>query len=224
MHLGLVDIIFLIAAMLISISYFFTDILLLRLLSIVGAVGYIIGGSIAGLNQPGMTTIILFSVINSSINIIQSIRIILDRIPIFLSNELKDIYAKTFDMMTPNEFLKAYRLCKTEIAHRGDHITLQNQPVTSLILLKEGITDVIEDGHIIASLGSGFFVGEMSFLTGKMANATAIIASDTVCYLVWDRSKLAKLKIKDPQLYEKLEHAISINLIRKIEKQVHQKH
>lgn len=221
MHLGLVDIIFLIAASLISISYFFTDILLLRLLSIIGAVGYIIGGFLAGIQQPGMTTIIVFSLINSSINLIQSIRIIFDRIPILLPNELKDIYTKVFDKMTPNEFLKIYRLCKTKTAQRGEHITIQNEPVKSLILLKDGLADIIENGYLITSLDSGFFVGEMSFFTGHMANATVTIESDTVNYLVWARDKLDKLKIREPQLYEKLEHAISVNLIKKIERQTH---
>ncbi|KTD33040.1 Cyclic nucleotide-binding domain protein [Legionella nautarum] len=221
MHLDLINIIFLIAATLVSLSYFFTDILLLRLLSILGAVGYLFGGSIAGLDKPGMLTIVLFSLINFAINAIQSIRIVLARIPIFLPNELKDIYTKTFDIMTPNEFLRIYKLSKTASVKQGEQITIQDKPVESLILLKEGRTDIIEDKQIITSLSAGFFVGEMSFLTGQMANATVTVASDTVDYLVWDKKKLDQLKIKDPDLYEKLEHTISINLIRKISKQVH---
>jgi hypothetical protein len=221
MQLDLTNIIFLIAATLISLSYFFTDILLLRLLTILGAVGYLFGGAMAGLDKPGMFTIVLFSLINLVINAIQSTRIILARIPIFLPNELKDIYTKTFDIMTPNEFLRIYKLSKTAKVNQGEQITIQDKPVESLILLKDGMTDILEGKQIITSLGPGFFVGEMSFLTGQMANATVTVASDIVDYLVWDRKKLDNLKIKDPDLYEKLERAISINLIRKINEQTH---
>ncbi|MFI4962492.1 MAG: hypothetical protein ACHP6H_01395, partial [Legionellales bacterium] len=66
-----VDLIFFFAAISISASYFFSGMLQLRVLAIIGAILYIIGELVAGLNTPGMFTMLIFTLLNFFINVCQ---------------------------------------------------------------------------------------------------------------------------------------------------------
>ncbi len=113
-----VDISFFFAASFISCSYIFTDILLLRLLAICGSSGYILGALLTGYDADGMLMILLSSSINLLVNLIQSIKIALDRIPIMVPNNLRGIYYNNFHKMKPKEFLKIYKLANIKIAKK----------------------------------------------------------------------------------------------------------
>ena len=76
--------------------------------------------------------------------------------------------------------------------------------------------DIIKDNLPIAELGSGFFIGEMSFLQEGCANATAKVISKQAQCIEWERETLNTLKVKNAELYIKLEQAIAFNLIQKI--------
>ena len=211
---------FVIAAVLISFSYFFTDILLLRFLAIFGCTGYMAGCLLAGLNAEGMLVIFIFSVLNFIVNALQSVRLILDRRKIDLPEDLKDIYHASFSKMQPNEFLNIYKMAELKTVHKSFVLIKENMPVDSLILIQKGEAIVTQNDSEIASLGEGFFAGEMSFLSDSVANANIVVKSRDLVYLCWDKDKLEKLKSSNHDLYEKLKQALSLNVILKVAKHV----
>lgn len=215
--MGTIDILFSIAALLISASYLFRDILFLRLVTLGGCLVYALAGFINGYTAPGMKALIFFSLVNFFINFYQIIILIIERIPIVLPNEIKDIYKSCFSMMTPTQFMKLYKLAKTHEAHKGEKLAVQHEPIPNLLIIKDGIAKVIKDRHTISSLEGGFFVGEMSFLSEGTANATVEVSSDKLTYIVWNKKKLSVLQNKNVELYNLLKKAISINLIKKID-------
>ena len=212
------DLLFAIGSILTALSYTLTDFFLLRLLLIFASLFFIVGAFVAGYDQAGMKETILASVVYISINTVQLIRLILERVPVFFPNDLKSIYYALFKALKPNEFLKLYKSGAINTIKKGEYLTVQNEPVSGLFAIVDGCVDIIRDKQGIAQLGEGFFIGEMSFLSQEMATATAM-ANGEVNYIIWSKSALNELKRKDIDLYNKLTNVGALNLIKKLDVQ-----
>lgn len=215
----LVDIIFSLAAILITLSYIFRDILLLRIIAIVGAFTYVIGGLIAGFDTPGMKALIFFSLVNLLVNLYQSVLLIIERLPVLLPAELKNIYRQCFSMMTTREFAQLYKWAKIQTTQSGEVLIRQDEPVSDIIIIQKGQVDIAKENKIITKLGPNFFIGEFSFLTHEKAKATVAVSSPELTYLIWRHDDLHRLESANTQLYIKLKKAIAINMIKKIDYQ-----
>lgn len=212
------DLLFAIGSILTAVSYTLSDFFLLRILLIAGSLFFIMGAFLAGYEQAGMKITIITSVVYICINGVQLIRLILDRVPVFLPNELKSIYYALFHELKPNEFLKLYKLGTINTVKQNEYLTVQNEPVKNLLAIIDGCVDIFTDNQLIAQLEGGFFIGEISFLSQEMATATVIANSD-VNYIIWNKNVLNELKGKDVDLYNKLTNVIALNLIKKLEVQ-----
>ena len=103
--------------------------------------------------------------------------------------KFQELYDTLFSEMTPVEYLKISRAAKWEMVKRhGERIITQGMPVPDLYLIYNGTVDVIVDNEQIAELKDGEFVGEMSFLTEKVATATCKVKYDAQC-LVWKQKE-----------------------------------
>lgn len=214
----MIDLIFFIAEILFIVSYLYRDMLYLRLISASGSVLYIVAASIAGFKQPGMTTLIVFAILGFLINGYQICQIIISRWPVLLPEDLKEIYSNTFAIMTPNEFFKIYKKANIKKYIKGGILAIQNRPIPELIMLKSGTVKIIKNDVVITELSSGYFIGEMSFLTGEMATATVEVSSDELECVVWEKTKLASLERQNEELYKKVKQAIALNLVKKLDK------
>lgn len=212
----MIDLMFFICGILLVGSYLFRDLLILRLITMVAMVFNTAGGILMGIHAPGMKSLIFFSAIIFFVNAYRSTKIILGRMPVFLPDEIKDVYMKNFNMMTTNEFLRIYKFALIKKFKKGEQLTTEDQPVKSLMLIKNGRVNIIKNGQSIERVDSHFFIGEMSFLSGELATATVEVESDEIEMIEWDKAKLNQLKKDDYSLYDKLEAALAINLIKKI--------
>ncbi|MCP0914777.1 cyclic nucleotide-binding domain-containing protein [Legionella sp. 27cVA30] len=211
------DIIFVAGELVLILSFLCRDMLLLRMINALGQVIYITGAIIGGLNSPGMKVILLFGSIIILIHVKESIYLIRERSPISLPAAVKQTYQSHFYMMSAYDFLKIYKLGKLQFFKMDDVIAWQGTPLVKLCFLNTGEVEIIKDNRVVAHLQSGFFIGEMSFLKGGVANATVRVATVTAECLEWDREALNKLKKQNHNLYVKFEQAIAFNLIRKLD-------
>jgi len=199
-------------------SYISRDILVLRLIAMIGMCFNLTAVYIAGVNTPGMKGLLIFAIFAFMINLYEAIRIIHSRRPIVLEPKLKEIYSHNFVPMTRHEFLQFYNLAKHKKMKHGEILSLQDEPVDSLMLIVDGYVKIISNNSRIRSLGSNYFIGEMSLLTGENATATVIVESDNAEVLTWSRKTLEKMKDKKFHLYHSLLLALSKDLIKKIHK------
>ena len=88
-------------------------------------------------------------------------------------------------------------------------------PVPDLYLIYNGTVDVIVDGEQIAELKDGEFVGEMSFLTEKVATATCKVKYDAQC-LVWKQKEFKELLKRNPSLYFTIQSVLSAQVSDKL--------
>jgi CRP-like cAMP-binding protein len=91
----------------------------------------------------------------------------------------------------------------------------QGSAPPELISLVEGAARVERDGRIVAVLGPGDFVGELSLKTGGAAHATVVAAS--LCRIAGiERSVLQRLTAKEPEIAALIDAGVSRNVSLKL--------
>lgn len=98
----------------------------------------------------------------------------------------------------------------------GDVLTRQGRQSDSLFVLLEGTIQVTIDGNIVCELQPGQFVGEIGFITGNPATATAVVVSDGARALAWDRCMLSREAARKPELRAIIQSALGADLASKI--------
>ena len=149
-----------------------------------------------------------------AINIIQVIRILMERRRIILAEPLASIHALNFDVMTVPEFLGLWRRAE-ECREVTGELLAEGVANERLILLVAGQVRVLVQDQEVARLGPGRLVAEMSYLTQEPTSAS-VVADEPVTYRAWSRDTLDRIKRNRPALWSKLQAAIGRDLVRKI--------
>ena len=134
-----------------------------------------------------------------------------------MDDKNQELYDTLFNEMTPVEYLKISRAAQWETLKPGQKLITQNMPVPDLYLIYNGTVDVAVDGEKIAELKDGEFVGEMSFLTEKVATATCIVKYEAQC-LVWKQKEFKELLKRNPSLYFTIQSVLSSQVSDKLVK------
>ena len=129
----------------------------------------------------------------------------------------EELYQTLFKEMTPVEYLKISRAAQWETLKPGQRLITQGMPVPDLYLIYNGTVDVAIDGERVAELKDGEFVGEMSFLTEKVATASCIVKYEAQC-LVWKQREFKELLKRNPSLYFTIQSVLSAQVSDKLVK------
>ena len=92
-----------------------------------------------------------------------------------------------------------------------DVLTREGETVTRLVYLADGIVKIEHGGRVVAICGPGDYIGELSYLSGNPASATAIVVKP-VRVLSFEQAKLAAAMKGDTQLRRTLESALNRTL------------
>ena len=118
--------------------------------------------------------------------------------------------------MTPAEFLKWWRLGRKD-GLRDGRLTREGAHPASLYFILDGTVRVRRGDTTITQLPAGFFVGEMSLITGHPANADADTIGE-VHVQQWSRAELDDLRTRDVTLWTKVQSALGADLVEKIQR------
>lgn len=97
----------------------------------------------------------------------------------------------------------------------GQTLTSEGQAVPRLVYIADGIVKVEHADRVVAICGPGDYIGELSFLSGNPATATATVVKPTRA-LVFDQARLTAAIGSDAQLRRTLESALNKNLAGKL--------
>lgn len=97
----------------------------------------------------------------------------------------------------------------------GQILTSEGQAVPRLVYIADGIVKVEHADRVVAICGPGDYIGELSFLSGNPATATATVVKPTRA-LVFDQARLTAAIGSDAQLRRTLESALNKNLAGKL--------
>ncbi|MEM7302452.1 MAG: cyclic nucleotide-binding domain-containing protein [Pseudomonadota bacterium] len=106
---------------------------------------------------------------------------------------------------------------KWQTAESGTVLIKEGDISSHLIFLTEGAVSIEKDSRIIAVCGHEDFLGEMSFMSGKPANATAVVAN-SVRYLSFERNTLQAALDRDKEVRHAIEASFNRNLAEKLSK------
>ncbi|MBI2520189.1 MAG: cyclic nucleotide-binding domain-containing protein [Bdellovibrio sp.] len=82
------------------------------------------------------------------------------------------IYHRFFKKFSRPNFKKLMEISTIENKAHGAPLTKQGEPMNFVMCMLDGSAGVIIDGHKIASLHNGDFIGEISFLSGNRSLAS----------------------------------------------------
>jgi len=97
----------------------------------------------------------------------------------------------------------------------GTELTTEGQRVKALVFIAQGTVRIERGGAVVATCGSGDFLGEMTYASGKPATATAI-AAEPLRVLSFERSALEQAEKARPVLRVILHAGFNRNLIDKL--------
>ena len=198
---------------LIAFSFLVKDIFWLRIVSIVASLFSVFYNYVIPLEP--MWLAINWNFIFIAVNIYHIAIILYEKREVKMDDKNQELYDTLFSEMTPVEYLKISRAAKWEMVKAGQRIITQGMPVPDLYLIYNGTVDVLVDNEQIAELKDGEFVGEMSFLTEKVATATCKVKYDAQC-LVWKQREFKELLKRNPSLYFTIQSVLSAQVSDKL--------
>ena len=198
---------------LIAFSFLVKDIFWLRILSILASL-FSVFYNYTIPTEP-MWLAINWNFIFVLVNLYHISIILYEKREIRMDEKNQELYDTLFKEMSPVEYLKISRAAKWESLKPGKRIITQGMPVPDLYLIYNGTVDVLVDNKQIAELKDGEFVGEMSFLTEKVATATCKVKYEAQC-LVWKQREFKELLKRNPSLYFTIQSVLSAQVSDKL--------
>lgn len=107
------------------------------------------------------------------------------------------------------------KIATTKTFEDGATLTVEGEKVNELLYIASGVVTIERGGVVVAACGPGDYVGEMSFLTGKMATATARVARP-VTVLAFNQQQLRLAAEGDTGIRRILETSLNQNLVGKL--------
>ena len=198
---------------LIGFSFLVKDIFWLRIVSIAASLFSVFYNYLIPLEP--MWLAINWNFIFIGVNLYHIAVILYEKREVKMDDKNQELYDTLFSEMTPVEYLKISRAAKWETVRSGQRLITQGMPVPDLYLIYNGTVDVLVDNDPIAQLKDGEFVGEMSFLTEKVATATCKVKYDAIC-LVWKQREFKELLKRNPSLYFTIQSVLSAQVSDKL--------
>ena len=198
---------------LIAFSFLVKDIFWLRIVSIIASLFSVFYNYVIPLEP--MWLAINWNFIFIGVNLFHIGVILYEKRAVKMDAKNEELYSTLFKDMTPVEYLKISRAAQWETLKPNMRVITQGMPVPDLYLIYNGTVDVLVDNELIAELRDGEFVGEMSFLTEKVATATCKVRHETQC-LVWKQRDFKELLKRNPSLYFTIQSVLSAQVSDKL--------
>lgn len=185
-----------IANVLYLFSYSMRDILWLRILTVAAACFLL---PYFYFQPEPLYPAIFWNLVFMVLNVYWIIRLLLERRPVRLSDDEKQLCQIAFRSLTPHEMKKILKLSTWENADPGECFISMNDPLEKLILIYSGKANVELEGQKVGELNSGQFIGEMSYFTEEVAAAN-VVATETIRYVSWPKDQLKNFLDKNSDL------------------------
>ena len=202
-----------VANVLYLLSYMVRDILWLRVLSV--AAGLCLMPYYCHCGDHPLWAPISWNALFAAVNVVQIILLVGERWPRSLTGPQRQVHEKIFPELTPGEFVRLMKMGTQRDVSAGTQLVAQGSVVEDMTVLIQGALEVRADGHVIARLRPGQFVGEMSFITGEKASAD-VIATEPSIVVSCSQASLHELLDAKPALALKIRAALGRDVVGKL--------
>lgn len=195
---------------LIALAFMMRNILYLRLLAIFSSLFMMM----YFLSLEGWTGVV-WQTIFIATNLLQIAWLISERFQLNLTEEQEQMYKDIFSYIPPLEFKKLMKISHFAQANPGDILIEQGSKVIYLMMIWQGMVDVIVNGKTVAQCEKGKLLGEMSFLSDKPATATVQVVTPTK-YVIWLQDDLKHLLQNNPEIQNSMQRVFTQDLLNKL--------
>jgi hypothetical protein len=163
----------------------------------------------------GVHVISAWNLLFVCINAYMVVKILRERRAVTLPQDLQALYERHFAALSPPEFLRWWRQGHRDTLPAGDRLARAGEQPDWLYFILGGRVRVSRNHANVFELPAGYFVAEMSLLTGEAANAD-VDAVDNVDVVRWPTAALRDLRQRNPSLWTKIQSVIGHDLVEKI--------
>ena len=134
---------------------------------------------------------IFASTIIGAANLYAIVTILIERTSFMMSQDDRALYAH-FPTMTPGQFRRIMRVSNRVQADAPHTLTREGEPPAALYFVTKGPITLVKQNKAVA-INDGQFIGEISFIIGNDAPASAtVIVDNGAQFISWDRAELYK--------------------------------
>lgn len=149
------------------------------------------------------------------INLYQVVRILSQRRPIKLPENLEDIYRHSFRLLSRREFLYFWRTGRREERVESD-IVREGERQQSLYLVLEGTAAIFRAGKEVGEVRRGDFLADSCDFISPGASPISARARGEISLRRWDYPVLEDIQKIDPSLMLKIQRIVSGYLTAKL--------
>jgi CRP-like cAMP-binding protein len=195
---------------LMAFAFITRDLLYLRSLLVVAQTLVIAYALLAG-----VPVIAAWNVLYVSVNAYMAVQLLQERRAVRLPDALRPLYERHFSALAPGEFLRWWAQGEAATLDEAAVLTREGERPSHLYFLRDGRVQVRRGVTTLAELPGGYFVGEMSLLTDRAANADAIAVTGVDVHR-WTREGLEAIRDGNPKLWTRIQAVIGHDLVEKI--------
>ncbi len=194
-------------------SYLVRDILWLRMLTVVAGVSLLPYYFTCG-SEP-LWPAIAWNLLFALVNIVQIAILAGERWPRRFEPAEQQLYETVFSDLTVGEFRRLLGKSRWRDVDTGTCVVEHGSVFQGLTILAAGGMEVRRGGRVIASLGPGQCIGEMSLLTGDRA-AADVVAAQPCRTVSWTRADLDNLLARNADLAFKVWTVLGRDVVAKL--------
>ena len=199
------------AALLYLLGFLFRDQLILRGLTLLGGLIYVLYFYFAP-DKP-LWGGIFWGVMFTIVNVTMIWLIFFDEVEFSLRADERKLFNLLEDL-TPGQFRKLLKAGKQQVAASPVVVTRENEPLHQLTFVIDGKMTIEKGGHK-AVVEAKTFIGEIAFLLARPATATVTL--EPGChYCAWDSKTLHAILDRNPALRTALSASMNKKLAQKV--------
>jgi hypothetical protein len=191
----------------------FKRIIYLRVFLVIGCIFEIL--YFLFISPQNLWAVILWAILIMLLNIVMIGLFIYEKGTFNLTGDENYLFNTVFSQMEKLNFKKLFAAGNWLNMESEDILIFENHTTESLMLISQGIVGIYVGDNQVAVLHSGSFVGEMSFLSGGVATATAK-ALTKVKLFIWKKPALIKLLSRNEGLDADMRKIFASDLVSKL--------
>jgi hypothetical protein len=150
-----------------------------------------------------------------AINLFQLLRMYLESRGVRLSPDARRLHQGVFSHLAEVELQRLVNIGRWMEVPKGMQLTQIGDPVPELMVLMDGVANVLVGERVVATLRSGALIGEISFVTKRPATATVVAQADSRVF-AFGAAKLEQMIKKFPEMEVKIQQVMALDLTGKL--------
>ena len=159
---------------------------------------------------------VVWALVFTAINLLQILRIYLERRPVTLSEDEQRLYDMGFRSLRPREFVSLMLAGEWKNGAVGDKVLTEGRPVSSICIAISGTVHVRKRDRDLLDLEPGHIIGTALALTGDPSPVDATFAK-AARYMCWPLHNIRSFLDRRPDLRLTLQGLVNHDLARKLE-------